>query len=422
MIAATVLAAGGLPEGAPLPPPAEPGRLLAAGDVAMATTLLQQRIATNPRDVEAYFLLGMIAVRQRAYGTANKYFREALAIAPGQVRIRLELARVLFLQGNYRSALRHFQLVETGHLPPAVRKNVDRFIGAIRNAKDWSYNLDIALAPDTNINNATSASEALILGLPFTIDQSARRKSGTGLALSANIEFAPRVAKHVRWRMGAFTVRRDYRRTTFDDHVYGAYTGPRTQAGAFDISILAFASIRDYGGRVYQHSLGGRLEGAYYTSPKTVAQLTVNVEHLSFPAAPAQDGMLLTLDAGLIKAFTPVSSGSAEVAAFRQASSSNYYSNRGGLLGFSYRRELAGGFGIELRPSISYARYDAADPLFGRRRTDFNKEISLSAANQKFSVWQFTPRLTYRYSQRSSSIGVYSYRQHRLEIGLATDF
>jgi hypothetical protein len=348
--------------------------------------------------------------------------RQALAIAPGQTRIRLELARVLFLQGNYRSALRHFQLVETGHLPPAVRKNVDRFVGAIRNAKDWSYNVDIAFAPDTNINNATSASEALILGLPFTIDQSARRKSGIGLAVSGNIEFAPRLSRHVRWRMGVFTVRRDYRSSDFDDHVYGAYTGPRTQAGAFDFSILALASIRNYGGTAYQRSFGGRLEGAYYASPRTVAQLTVNVEHLSFPAAPAQDGTLLTLDAGLVKAFTPVSSGSVEVGGIRQVSSSSYYSNRGALLGLGYRRELAGGFGIELRPSISWSRYDAADPLFGRRRTDFIKEVSLSATNQKFSLWQFTPRLTYRYSQRSSSISLYSYRQHRLEIALTTDF
>jgi hypothetical protein len=71
---------------------------------------------------------------------------------------------------------------------------------------------------------------------------------------------------------------------------------------------------------------------------------------------------------------------------------------------------------------MSYSRYDAPDPLFGRRRTDFIKEASVSVTNQKFSLWQFTPRLTYAYAQRSSSIGLYSYRQNRLEVGLTTDF
>lgn len=420
--AAAMIAASALPASGRPPTATDARDLLATGDIGPATTLLQQRVATNPRDVEAYFLLGLIALHEPAYRAANKYFRQALAIAPSQTRVRLELARVLFLQGNYRSALRHFQLAEAGRLPPAVRAKVERYLAAIRDAKEWSYNVSVALAPDTNINNATSAREAFILGLPFTIDQNARRKSGTGLALSGNVEFAPRLARHLRWRTGAFTARRDYRSSSFDDHVYGAYTGPRVQAGAFDISVLGLASVRDYGGILYQRSFGGRLEAAYYISPKSAAELTANVEHLSFPSVPTQDGTLITLDVGMIKAFTPLSSGSVEVGALRQVSMMRYFSNRSALFGFGYRHELAGGFGIEIRPSLSYARYDAPDPLFDKRREDFIKEVSLSATNQKLSVWQFTPRLTYSYSQRSSSIRLYSYRQHRLEIGLTTDF
>ena len=125
-----------------------------------------------------------------------------MAIDPRLVRVRLELAHVLYRQGNYRSALRHFQLAEASHLPPSVRANVDRFLMAIRNAKTWSYTVDAALAPDSNINGATSAREAIIFGLPFTLDDAARRRSGTEIALSGSVEFAPRISSSRRIRMG----------------------------------------------------------------------------------------------------------------------------------------------------------------------------------------------------------------------------
>jgi outer membrane protein len=396
--------------------------MIAARDYEDAEVILRQRIRDNPRDAGAHFLLGMIAVRRGSLTAAAAEFRAALAINPGLVRVRLELARVLFRQGNYRSALRHFQLAEASNLPPAVRVNVDRFLGAIRNAKAWSYNVDFAVAPDSNINAATSAREAIIFGLPFTLDDQARRHSGIGLSVSGNVEFAPRVSSLLRFRMGALASRRDYRANSFDDDYYGVYAGPRLQLGAFDISLLGTAGRRFYGRRLNQRSAGGRLEASYYASPTTAAVLTVLSEHLQFPALPLEDGWLTAVDAGVVKAVTPVSSISGDLGVIRQTARAPTLSSRGLFAALGYRRELRDGFGLDVQPTISYSVYGAVDPFFGKRRRDATEQVAVSVTNQKFAIWQFTPRLTYRFTKRASSISLYSFTQSRIEIGLTTDF
>jgi hypothetical protein len=396
--------------------------MIAAADYVDAEAILRKRVRDNPRDAEAHFLMGMIAVRSGSDTAAAAQFRAALAIDPRLVRVRLELARVLYHEGNYRSALRHFRLAEASNLPAGVRTNVNRFLGAIRNAKAWSYNVDVALAPDSNINAATSAREAIIFGLPFTLDDQARRRSGTGLALSANIEFAPRVSPHARFRMGALVSRRDYRAKSFDDDYYSVYAGPRLQLGRFDVSLLGAAGRRVYGGHLNQRSAGGRLESTYYASPTTAAVLTVLSQHLQFPSVPLQDGWLTAFDAGLVKALSPVVSVSADFGLFREGARSPALANRGLVAALNYRREFPNGFGLDVRPTISLLHYDAADPFFGKRRRDVTEQVAVSLTNQKLAIWQFTPQLTYRFTNRSSSISLYSFKQNRIEFGLTTDF
>lgn len=396
--------------------------LISAGDLRDAEDILRQRLTRDSHDAEAHFLLGMIAVREGAFAMAAAQFRSALAIDPRLVRVRLELARVLFRKGDYRSALRHFRLAEASNLPPEVRMNVNRYLAAIRDAKSWSYRFDIAFAPDSNINSGTDARDALILGLPFTLSNDSRRHSGTGLALSGSFELAPRLSRHVRLRIGALTTRRDYRVAIFNDDYYGAYAGPRIQLGAFDVSVLGTAGRRVYGGRDYQHSLGGRLEATYYVSTTSAVQLTALANRLQFPSVAPQNGWLTALDAAVVKALSPVSSISGDISVIRESAAAPSLANRGLLVGFGYRRELPKGFSVDVRPALSYLRYDDTDPFFGKRREDLTGEVTASLTNQKFAVWQFTPRLSYRVSRRSSNIPLYSFTQTRIEVGLTTDF
>lgn len=396
--------------------------LMAANQIEAAEALLNGRTAANQRDVEAHFLLGMIASRRGVHSAAVTHFRRALAFAPDEVRIRLELARALFSSGNYQAAYRHFQLARAGNLPAPVRANVNQFLAAIRDAKDWSYAFDLALAPDSNINGGSSARETLIFGLPFTLGDDARRQSGTGIDVSGTVEYAPRLGEGRRFRLGGTLKRRDYKGSAFDDQTFEAYVGPRFVTGKWDVSVLGTAASRTYGDEPYQRSFGLVIEATHYLSDRTALNAVAMAKRLRHTSIPGQDGILLVGHGSLVRALTTSSSASAGLDLVRHAARAPSLSYVGGAFGAGYRRELGNGLGVEVRPLVSYLRYSAPDPLFGARRVDFGKEVSVSLTHQRYTMWRFSPRVTYRFARRSSTIDLYDTSQNRFEFGLTTDF
>ena len=78
-------------------------------------------------------------------------FLTMLIDRPGLVRVRLELARALFLKGENDLSRRHFEQVLAGNPPAPVLANVRRFLAEIRARRRWTLHTGFALAPDTNI-------------------------------------------------------------------------------------------------------------------------------------------------------------------------------------------------------------------------------------------------------------------------------
>ena len=58
------------------------------------------------------------------------------------------------------------------------------------------------LAPDTNENAATGVCRSTIYGLPFTLDPTARKQSGVGLAGDIGGEWSPLLADNLKARIG----------------------------------------------------------------------------------------------------------------------------------------------------------------------------------------------------------------------------
>src|SRR6187549_471292 len=156
-----------------------------------AKRVLERFLAATPDDSQGQFLLATIAVAQKDYDTAISLFRRILARDPPTERVRLELARAFFLKGDYDNADRQFRFARAGDIDDAVKANVDRFLSAINRLREWTVNFSFALAPDTNQNAATSASQVSIFGLPFALDKGARKQSGIGLAGNIGGEWSP---------------------------------------------------------------------------------------------------------------------------------------------------------------------------------------------------------------------------------------
>ena len=128
------------------------------------------------------FLYGSIAMAREDWQTAIARFRAMLIRDPTLPRVRLDLALAYFRAKEDGSAAYHFrQVLGDKDLPPVVRARTLAFLDTIRRRKTWSVSAAVALAPDSNINAATSSREVNLFGLPAQLSEDARQTSGVGL-------------------------------------------------------------------------------------------------------------------------------------------------------------------------------------------------------------------------------------------------
>jgi tetratricopeptide (TPR) repeat protein len=396
--------------------------LLKAGDVASAQSVAEQVLVLRPHDEEAAFLLGMTQVAKGDYRRAIRQFRAILINHPDSARVRLELARAYFMDKDYANASRQFQLARAGKLPPAVVANIDRFLFLIRQEKTWSYNANLSVAPDTNLNAGPSSREVVLYGLPFQVADEGLAHSGVGMAVDAGGEWAPVIGPNRRMRLGVHGEWRDYSGGQFDQLTVGAYAGPRQVRARWDASLLATSYTRWYGGDLYTQSTGGRLEATYYLSPELGVAGSLAGQWVDYHTSPAMSGALVSAGLGATRALTPSSAVAIRGAVSRQDARIPGYANWSGFIAAGYSRDLPAGFSVYVEPSISLAEYDQALPVFGVARRDHGLSTLVTVLNRHIMISNFTPRIAYTFDRNVSNISIYSHNRNSVEIGLTTSF
>ena len=172
---------------------------------------------THPKRTDILFLLGLAAIEKSEQPDITEADREALladAITalrtilidrPDLVRVRLELARAFFLNGDDGLARDHFERVLAGNPPPSVVANVQLFLDSIRARRRWSMYLGAALLPSTNIGRDPHENTIITVpGLPdFPFRPDETRKSGVGISVWAGGQYYYPLAERVRLLLGS---------------------------------------------------------------------------------------------------------------------------------------------------------------------------------------------------------------------------
>jgi len=397
-------------------------RLMNEGKLDAAELVLDRRLSIAPTDSQARFLKGMIALTRGNNQLAIQHFRSILIDEPNATRVRLELARAFYLDKDYGNAVRQFQFALAGKPPPEVVANINRHMASIREAKSLSYNFGVSIAPDTNLNAGSSAREVSLFGLPFDLSDDARQKSGIGLAVEVGGEWAPRIGKGKRLRLGLSGQRREYRGPEFDDMSLAAYAGPRIVSGQWDLSLLGTAYKRWHGSNPYSHATGARVEATHYLTPRLTLSGALSAQNVAYRRGRDREGPLMALNAGGFYALTPSSGATFKGSVSRQKARIDAYSSWSGFVAAGYYKDLPMGFSVYAEPSYSLARYDEALLGFGRKRADNSKSLLVTLLNRHLVLTRFTPRVSYTFTRQNSSIRLYDFKRNRVEIGLTTVF
>ena len=203
------------------------------------------------------FLYGSIALVRGEWDAAILRFRAMLGRNPDLPRVRLDLALAYFQAGKDTRAAHHFRVaLGTKDLPPVARERALAFLDLIRRRKSWSVTGSVALAPDSNINAATSARRVDIFGLPAQLSEDARQTSGVGFSAGVEGGYEAPLSPNSRFRTSAGLSTRTYRESQFNEQVLTLGAGPRLLFPKLDVRPELTGRLRRLGGDMYSRAAG----------------------------------------------------------------------------------------------------------------------------------------------------------------------
>ncbi|MBI1180953.1 MAG: DUF560 domain-containing protein [Alphaproteobacteria bacterium] len=409
-----------------LMPPAEvievAKRLIVAGQTDPARRLLERVKDKAPDPVDVKFLLGTIAVAEKRYADAVKIYRDILTDKPGLTRVRLELARALFLNKEDEAAEHHFHLVLATEPPGPVADNIHKFLDAIRARKTFRYSFSLAAAPDTNINVAPADERVDLFGLPFVLDRNARQKSGIGMVVSGGADYSPSLNDRTKLETNVFVRHTEYSGSTFDDTLVSVAAGPSFRWPKTVISTQATGYYRWYGHRAYNRSVGGQVSWEQDVARRWRVSATASYQYVDYLINDQLDGPLYSLVSSATYGLSSRSFLRAIVAVDYERASARSLRNWDVRFGLGFYREFGWGIVAYLQPEITFNPYEGVQAAFGKRRNDREYRVGLSLLKRDINLWGFSPELRYTFVRNDSSISFYSYTRHRVEIGVSRKF
>lgn len=371
---------------------------------------------------EARFRLAlMLADGLQRYADAAVLLRQILDEEPGIGRVRLELARVQAMMGNMRAAERELRAASASGLPPEVEQMVQFFRTAINANRPFGANLELALAPDSNINRATrSDTLGTVIG-DFTLDEDAQAQSGIGLFARTNLWARLPLSKTVDLQARANAGGNFYLEDQFNDLSTGVQIGPRIRLGSDVLSVAATASWRWFGGEPFTFNYG--LESSFQHPLGKTAQFSADVTLLRSEDRlnSLRDADIAIATVGLDKSFSARWGGGLRLTGQRQAARDPGFSiAAGGVSAYAFR-EL-GPTTLLVSAGYQHLEADARLFLFPRRRIDDRLDVLASATLRSLRVGRFAPLVRVRYERNWSSVGIFDFDRIGAEVGITAAF
>lgn len=394
------------------------------GDPNSAAAIYQALEGDRDPEVraEARFRHAKLLLREQRTRDAAILLRRLLDEKPGAVAARLELAHALQLLGDAGAALRELRAAQASGLPPDVARLVDRYSDALRAARPSGASIEIALAPDSNINQATRSDTLGTVFGDFAIGKDSKATSGTGVSLRGQAfhRFALATSDDsLLVRLSGFADL--YRQARFNDIALDLAAGPELRVGANQINLELGATERWFGQKPFMRS--ARV-GATWTRPigrRAQLRLSGSAALVDNRFNDLQDGKQYSGRVELERALTATTGIAVTGSLERQSLKDPGYSTTGwraGLLGWHDMGRTTVTAGAE------FGRLHADERLllFPDKRSDRYSRLSLAATFRQLQWRGFAPLARFTIERNRSPIAFYDYRRRRAELGVARAF
>lgn len=398
------------------------GQLVDAGRFDDALILLDRLASDGTGGSERDFLDGMVALARKDFARAEAMFRKLVAGDPSLVRVRLELARTLFLEKKDEEADYHFRLAIAARPDPGVIASVKRFREAIRQRRAWRFNLNFGIAPDSNINSATNTERVEVLGLPFELSPQSRARSGTGIIVGGDASVRLRRAAKIPLHLAAFGRMVRYPDHDFDDIYVGGEAGPEFRVSGGRLRVAATGLQRWYGGSPLVTSLGGRINFDKVVGGRLGMEAALGIRHNAYSGRADVDGWDLEASFAANRALGKSAVGFAYVSVTRAIARDPGQSNWQGRVGLGVLKEVGWGLRPQIALEASRQVNDAPLILFGGIRRDWRLQASASIYKRDWNLAGFAPSVRISWTRNFSTLPIYDQRRLRAEFGITKAF
>ncbi len=395
----------------------------AAGDSDTAMTVFTALSKDPDIEVrtEARFRHAQLLAGQKKFVDAASLYRAILDEKPDAQRVRLELAYVMAQLGDLGAAQRELRLAQAGGLPPEVSRLIDQFSNALRAGKPYGASIEIALAPDSNINRATKSQTLDTVIAPFDLSEDAQAQSGLGLAVKGQAYLRAGIDKRSVLLVRVLGSADLYSKRKFNDVSLGIQAGPEIRSGKDRINVSLGYTERSFGGTTYSNIINVSANLAHPLGNTAQGSVGVTISDFNNRQNNLQDGTIYSANMGYERAFSSRFGAGLSVTAVRQALSDPGYATASGAFNLFAFREV-GKTTLVASAGYSHLEADARLFLFPRRRIDDRYTANLGATFRQLTIKGFAPVVRLEYERNDSSVGLYGYKRIAGSIGIARAF
>jgi len=371
---------------------------------------------------EARFRLAMMLTnRMERHREAAVLLRRILDDKPDAVAVRLELARVQALMGNLSEARRELRAAQSSGLPPQVEQQVRFFANALSAQKRAGGGLEVALAPSTNINRATSSDTLGTIIGDFNLSEDAQAQSGIGLSTRGQAYYRLPVGQTADILLRASGAADVYGKSEFDNIATALQAGPQWRWGRDQLALSAAVGWRWYGYDPYTFYYGVTGNWQHPLSDTTQLRIDANALKEDNRRNDLEDSERYTLNIGLDRAFSPLMGGGFQVYGSRDDARDPGYSTTSGGAGIYLYREISRTTAV-LNLGYRHLEADARLFLYPKRRQDDFFSVDLSGTFRSLTFGTFAPLARIRYERNWSTIEIYDYDRLAVEFGIVAAF
>jgi hypothetical protein len=347
--------------------------------------------------------------------------RRILDEKPDATAVRFKLATVLQKMGHEDSALRELRALRSSDLPPDVARFVDRLSASLQATKPLRFQIEFALAPDTNINRATRSDTLGTIFGDFTLDKGSQARSGVGAALRGLAQ-----ARHMLNGDLAIVARANgeaslYRHKDFDDIALELSVGPEWRMGRTRLSAEAGIGRQWYGMKPFQRSM--RLSGSVARPIDSVSVLRLDgsARRIDNRLNDLQDGHGRSLRARYERSLSANLLIAASAGVDRFKARDDAYSTRSWSAGISAYRSIGR---MTLSASADFGRLKADDRLLllPRAREDRLTRFTVGSVFRQLTFAGFAPVARVIVERNRSTVEFYDFKRVRTEFGISRAF